>query len=53
MVDDDEGWSVVVSGRFCVGSDSGIDTEGSNSVTRTDSLTTVSITGSGMVISGV
>jgi len=53
MVDDDEGWSVVVSGRFCVGSESGIDTKGSDSITGTDSVTIVSITGSGMVISGV
>jgi len=53
MFDDDEGWSVIVSGRFCVGSKSGIDTDGSDSVTRADSLTTVLITGSGMVISGV
>jgi len=47
--DDDEGWSFVVSGRFCVGSETGIDTEGSDSVTRTDFITTVPITGSGMV----
>jgi len=47
---DDEGWSFVVSGRFCVGSETEIDTEGSDSVTRTDSVTTVSIIGSGMVI---
>ena len=39
MFDDDEGWSVVVSGSFCVGSESGIDTEGSDSVTRTESTT--------------
>jgi len=48
--DDDEGWSFVVSGRFCVCSDFGIDTEGSDYVTRTNSVTTVSITGSEMVI---
>ena len=47
---DDEGWSFVVSGRFCVGSETGIDTEGSNLVTTIDSVTTVSTTGSGMVI---
>ena len=46
---DDEGWSFVVSGRLCVGSETGIDTEGSNSVSRTDSVTTVSTTGYGMV----
>ena len=48
--DDDEGWSFVVSGRFCVGSETGIDTDGSDSVTTTDSVTTVSTTGSGIVI---
>jgi len=48
--DDDEGWSSIVSIRFCVGSETGIDTDGSDSVTWTDSVTTVSTTGSGMVI---
>jgi len=48
--DDDEGWSFVVSVRFCVGSETEIDTDDSDSVTRTDFVTTVSTTGSGMVI---
>jgi len=53
--DDDEGWSfVVIDGRFfvgfCVGSKTVIDTDGSDSVTCTDSGTTVSSIGSGRII---
>ena len=48
--DDDEGWSFVVSVRFCVGSETVIDTDGSDSVTGTDSGTIVSTTGSGIII---
>ena len=51
--DDDKGCSFIVSGRFCVGSETVIDTDGSDSVTCTDSVTTVSTTGSGIVICGV
>jgi len=48
--DDDDGWSFVVSGRFCVGSETVIVTDGSDSVTSTDSAATVSTTGSGVNI---
>jgi len=48
--DDDEGWSFVVSGGFCVGSETVIDTDGSDSVTCTDSTATFSTTYSGIII---
>ena len=51
ICDEDEGWSEALRVRFCVGSESGTDTEGADSVTGTDSSATVSITDSGMVFS--
>ena len=48
--DDDEGWSLVVSGMVFVGSKTVIDTDGSDSITSTDSAATVSTTGSGVII---
>ena len=50
MVDDDEGWSFVVDWLlvFLVGSETIILIDGPDSVTGTDSETTVSTTGSGM-----
>ena len=49
--DDDEGWSFVVSvGKVCVGSETVIVIDGSDSITCTDSGTTASTTGSGIII---
>jgi len=50
--EEDEGWSEL-QGWCCVGSDCETDIVGSDSVTGTDSVATVSITDSGMVCSGV
>jgi len=41
---------IVVSGMFCVGSETVIVTDGSDSVIYIDSGTTVSTTGSGIII---
>jgi len=51
MVEDDEGWSFVVC-CLLVGSETVIATDGPDSVTGTDSETTVSTTGSGMAFCG-
>jgi len=48
--EDDDGWSFEVSGRFCVGSETVSDTDGSDYVTCIDSAATISTTDSGMII---
>jgi len=55
MVDDDDGWSLIavwVFVGFLIGSETVIVTDGLDSVTCTDSGTTVSTTGSGMAFCG-